>query len=474
MGCSSWERITSHFWKITWNTMAALLVLLFFTPAVISGAESYYYIQISSFRQEKRAVKYVETLQDQGYNAVAKRERIPNRGYWYRVYIGPFSSLEEANMKRTEAIDRKLSQHPFITKTDSVITSSIGKPPEKEGKKVPVEREKEIPEVSPLAEYIPPPPEQPGEIPSPPEKPSEETEALPEEAPAQPEELKEALPAPEKPPAAEKMPPLVPSLEEHEEIKAPPPQEAPTKSPAKIKEKAPREKIERIPRENGRNMGRDQFSLGLKHTYRHISLNLTKRTCITSDDSATTVKDGDDNLTKFHMDSLRGRYGVTDYLEVFAEIGGAYRELFDFNFVYGGGLRLNLFQVKRGLLRGFYSALQGEFLYGEVDYEYDSITNDTWEKKSEWEEFVLKGELGLVHPRFTAYIGAFYFDYQEETERELLEDLPPVLLKDELEEEESFGAFGGIDINLSSKLLLTVEGQVNGQKSIFGTLEYRF
>ena len=142
----------------------------------------------------------------------------------------------------------------------------------------------------------------------------------------------------------------------------------------------------------------------------------------------------------------------------------------------GGGLRLNLFQVKGGRFRGFYGALQGEYLGGGLEYEYSSSGSKV-KKEADWQEFVAKGELGVARSRFATYIGGAYFHYREDTERRLLENLPPSLtsyvLKDDLEEK-SFGVFGGIDINLTSAVLVNIEGQVVSQKSILGTLEYHF
>jgi hypothetical protein len=440
-----------------WCTMFAILSLMFCAPNVTSSAEKYYYLHISSFRSEKRAVKHVETIRNQGYDAVTRRERVPNKGYWYRVYIGPFSSLQEVTSKKEELISRRLSDYVAIIEKEDLIKSDIGQPPEKEERKFTVEPKREIPKVSPTKELTPSPIEEPGEVP----------------------------PTPEKPPAAAKeVPTSLPSMEEREVVKAPPPA-APTRPPVEISAEPPRKKAEMTTKGRGRNMGRGNFSLGLRHTYRKVLLELTKRTRITSDGTTTIIEDvsvtnGEkgDHFARLHMDSLRARFGLTDYLEIFGEIDGAYRELSSLGFAYGGGLRLNLFQVKGGWFRGFYSALQGEYLSGEVEYEYSSSTDSNWKRKADWEEFIAKGELGFVRPRFNAYIGAAYFDYHEDTERELLENLPPSLtsfvLQDELEEKESFGAFGGIDINLSSAVLVNIEGQVITQKSIFGTLEYHF
>jgi hypothetical protein len=242
--------------------------------------------------------------------------------------------------------------------------------------------------------------------------------------------------------------------------------------------------LEFAPKGIGRNMRRGDFSLGLRHTYREVEPELTERKRITSDGTTTTIEDvsisgvqNDDFPTRVHMDFLRIRFGLTDCVEGFAEIGGAYREFSGLGFIYGGGLRLNVFEAKKDWFRGLYGALQGEYSSGTVEYEYNSSGGSQWRKESEWRELVAKVELGVTRSHISTYIGGVYFHYNEDTERHLLENFPSPLtsyvLQDELEGD-SFGAFGGIDINLTPSVLVNVEGQVGGGKGIFGTLEYHF
>jgi hypothetical protein len=431
--------------QISLSLMLASTILMFCTPCVFCSAEKYYYyLHVSSFRLKERAVKDVERIRNQGYNAVARRERVSDKGYWYRIYIGPFSSLQEAKLKAEELRRHKIAEYIAIHKKESLISAEL------EEKKVPVEVEKPAPEVSPAREVTPAVPERPVTVSPPPEKPPE---------------IKE-VPAP--------------PIEKREEVKRP----LPPPPPRKIKAKPPREALEFAPKGIGRNMRRGDFSLGLRHTYREVDPELTERKRITSDGTTTTIEDvsiagvqNDDFPTRVHMDSLRIRFGVTDYVEGFAEIGGAYREFSGLGFIYGGGLRLNLFEVKKDWFRGLYGALQGEYSSGTVGYEYNSSSGNKWKKETEWREFVAKGELGVTRSQVSTYIGGVYFHYDEDTERHLLENFPSPLtsyvLQDELEED-SFGAFGGIDINLTPSLLLNVEGQVAGGKGIFGTLEYHF
>jgi len=420
--------------------MLSIISLLFCDPNFVSSAGTYYYLHVSSHRLKMRAVRDVARLQNKGYNTISRRERVPNKGYWYRVYIGPFSSLQEAKLKRKELRRKKLAEYVAIHKKESLISVDL------EERKVPIEVEKVV-------------------------------------TPAVPEEPVEVPPAPEKPPAAKEVPAPIPSIEKREEAKAPPPI-APTRPPARISAKPPRKIVEMAPKGSGRNMGRGDFSLALLQTYRKVETEITKRRRITSDGTTTSIEDvslkseeKDDFPTTLHMDSLRIRFGVTDYLEVFADIGGAYRELSNLGFAYGGGLRLNLFEVKGGWLRGFYCGLQGEYLAGAVAYEYNSSVGSKWKKEADWEEFLAKGELGVARSPFAAYLGAAYLHYREDTERQLLENLPSSLssyvFQDDLEEE-SFGAYGGVVIHLSPAFLLNIEGQVFSQKVIFGALEYHF
>jgi hypothetical protein len=379
-----------------------------------------------------RADMNVALLQNKGYDTITRREQVADRGYWYRVYIGPFSSLREAKLKRHELRKKKLVDYVAIYKKQSLIYSDLGKPPAIEKKAARIGSEKVAPEVSP---------------------PQEATSPVP-----------------------------ISPTEERRAVKQPPPTAA-AKQPAKISAKPLKKPHEFPHRGDGRNMGRGNVALGLRHTYRKVEPELTKRKLITSDGTTTTTEDvsvasGEtEDFTSLHMDFVLVRFGLTDYLEVFTEIGGAYRELSDLGLAYGGGLRLNLFEVKGGRLRGFYGGLQGEYLAGSMAYEYSPSAGNKWKKEGDWEEFLARGELGVARSRFAVYLGGTYLHYREDTERQLLESLPSSLtsyvFQDDLEEE-SFGAYGGGVIHLTSSLLLNIEGQVFSQESVFVALQYHF
>lgn len=231
----------------------------------------------------------------------------------------------------------------------------------------------------------------------------------------------------------------------------------------------------------GRNIAQGEFALCYRHLYREVATELTKREQITSDGSSTvSISDSekDDFPTLMHMDSLYIRYGLTDYLEIFLETGGAYKELSSTSFVYGGGLQLNLFEVERGVFKGFYSSLSGAYFSGNLEYEFDSSAGNKWNKEAAFNELLVRGEIGFLRPKFAVYLGGIFLKYDETTTREQLTGIDPpftsFIYEDELGNENSFGGFAGVDIYLTPSVLAKVEGQVVSQKSIFVAVEYHF
>lgn len=388
------------------------------------------------------------------FNTIVRRERAPDLQYWYRVYVGPFSSLHWARIKKKELSSNKFIDYVAIHKKMSLILSDSGKISEIEGKG---ERDKQT---KTALEAVPPQELKPL-VTGPLATMSSTHEISPEEknliAPVlsikRPEQKKQPLPAPE------------------------------TKLPADIGKKLPPKKPQIPQRARGRNIGRGNFALGLRHKYQNIQSELTKRKRVTSDGNTTTTEEvslpeeeKDDFPMELHTDSLYLKYGLTNFLDAFAEFGIAYKERADRGFSYGGGLLLNLFEVNRGRLKGFYGNIQGEYLEGNVEHEFTSSTGNKWTEETDWEEFFAKGELGLARSWFALYLGGVYFRYHEDTERRL-EDLPSSLtlftFQDDLEKED-IGAYAGFVIHLSPKLLLNIEGQVFSQESILAALEYRF
>ena len=393
------------------------LILVFCYPEFVIGAEKYYYyLHTSSFRSIRNADKDAERLHRKGYDTVVSYERAADKGFWYRVYIGPFSTLQEVKIKRSELMRKKLVDYAAIRERKTLIRRELP------GK----------------AEVPVPAPKVPAEVPAIPAKPLEEKKP---EVPAPPEKVIKLV-----------------------------------EPPPRIAVKPPEKEREFKWEGAGRNMPQGRISLGYRHSYLDIETELQKRRQIDSSgitEVSLSSVDREGFHTSFHMDGLRFRVGLARSLEVFADVSAAYKEFSDFGLAYGGGLRVNLFEVTRGALRGLYGAVQGEYMAGKLDYEYTSPDSSKWQKEADWRELSAKGELGVARSRICGYGGVVYLDYQEDAERKLMPISTSFEFQDELEQN-GFGIYGGFDIRLSSSFFLNIEGQAISQESIAGALEYHF
>ncbi len=406
-------------------------------PRFSFGTERpYYYLHVESFRNEKNALQSVKNFQQQGLPAVIKKIGVAKLGDWYRVYIGPFSSQQEAQLKAAELKKRGIVEYAAVKKTDALIAGPVVMAAPTIKKKVPPKAQQPQPAVTPgkTAPQKPPP-----------------TAATSQAAPSQTAPVKK--PAGPSAPVKKTQPPI-------------------PKTSKTISKKG-----------KGRNVSRGSVAVGYSHTYREIDTELIERLEIKTNGGTTTtpkpVEDiKNDFPTSLHLDSLYLKLGVTDYFEIFAQGGMAYDKLDDPGYVYGGGLRLNLFQTSdRSPLPGFYAALQGVYLAGEIEEDFTSINGNKFERTTDWQEISAGVEIGISHRGYVVYIGGNYFIYTEDTERRQLEGLPAgetLVFVDELEQENDIGLYGGISVNLTKALWLNIEGRVIDQESIFGALEYRF
>ena len=383
-------------------------------------------------------MKVARDLQQKGYPSVVSGERVQNKGYWYRIYVGPISSLSLAKLQSSELKKNGLTKYTAIYKK-SLIRDDSGKPARTAKKAAPIATAKAG--------------------------------------------IKRSQPSTTTPPVSKK-PPTTQRVEAAK--KAPstisPTAERPPKRDAKISEEPSEEVSEFQRRGYGRNISAGKLSLSLRQTYREVNTELTDRKQIDSDGTTQNIpissSEKNDFDTDMNLSMLRVGLGLTDFLEVYGEIGACYDDFEDFNLAYGGGARLNLFEVKTGSIRGFYTALEADYHKGKLETEYQSIAGNRFSKDADWWDFTGKGEIGFTRNRFAVYLGGTYFVYDEDTDRKQLENLPPGLtsrkFEDDLEEENNFGAYGGLSVHLTPGLLINVEGQVVTQSSITGVIEYRF
>ena len=71
-------------------------------------------LNVGSFRERKNAGTYKDELEKDGLTAFIREVRIQNKGTWYRVSVGKFSTREEAG-RFARGMDRKWQGKVFVT-----------------------------------------------------------------------------------------------------------------------------------------------------------------------------------------------------------------------------------------------------------------------------------------------------------------------------------------------------------------------
>jgi DedD protein len=83
------------------------------TDTAPAGHEGGYQLQVSSFHTQTEAEAFADQLRARGHRAYVVEARVPARGTWYRVRVGPFPTQHAATQYRASFEDR---EHvvPFI------------------------------------------------------------------------------------------------------------------------------------------------------------------------------------------------------------------------------------------------------------------------------------------------------------------------------------------------------------------------
>ncbi len=61
-----------------------------------SSGRIYYSVQVASHKKLPNAEKAIRQLQEKGYDAFYKKVDIPDKGEWYRIYVGRFDNRKKA------------------------------------------------------------------------------------------------------------------------------------------------------------------------------------------------------------------------------------------------------------------------------------------------------------------------------------------------------------------------------------------
>lgn len=81
------------------------------------GRAGAYNLQVASFKTEPEASSFATVLRQRGHKTYIESAEIAGRGTWYRVRIGPFKYLRDANRYRTD-FEAKEHMVPFVVETD--------------------------------------------------------------------------------------------------------------------------------------------------------------------------------------------------------------------------------------------------------------------------------------------------------------------------------------------------------------------
>ena len=76
-------------------------------------------INVASFKERKRADRLVDELKEKGYLAFVAKATIPQKGTWYRVSVGRFSTRKEAQAF-ARAVKEKEGMDSFVRETGEV------------------------------------------------------------------------------------------------------------------------------------------------------------------------------------------------------------------------------------------------------------------------------------------------------------------------------------------------------------------
>jgi cell division septation protein DedD len=83
------------------------------------GSAGAYQIQVASFRDLPEADAYVQELRLRGHGAYRESARVPGRGLWHRVRIGPFKGKQEALAYKAE-FEQKEGMAALLVDPDKV------------------------------------------------------------------------------------------------------------------------------------------------------------------------------------------------------------------------------------------------------------------------------------------------------------------------------------------------------------------
>ena len=187
---------------------------------------------------------------------------------------------------------------------------------------------------------------------------------------------------------------------------------------------------------------------------------------------------------------IRGKYGISDRLEIYADYGSAdmyfdydntiYDNEYDRDSFWGAGLAGEIFRTENGFKVGF----DVHYAEGNADlkelkgYAGTTTTIDSFTGDIKWEEwhaalFVAK-QFKFLEP----FAGVKYSDYRHNQKAGIVMTVPAggTMVTEDLDykSEDNIGIFVGTKLNFKESFSFTVQGRFLDEEGIGCSLGYRF
>ena len=122
--------------------LSRIILPLFLVLLFASGVLADFGLMLRSFKNKNNAQKYLNSLIEQNYKAFIQETQIPDKGFWYRVCVGPFATMDEALDQKEILRSDGFSEYILVVerKVEYTVTAEVADNKEDE----PVETRPEI------------------------------------------------------------------------------------------------------------------------------------------------------------------------------------------------------------------------------------------------------------------------------------------------------------------------------------------
>lgn len=430
--------ISNGYYHFIKKAVLVILCLSFFPASSYSDQNKFYYLQISSYRNMERAAAHLAMMGNRGYKGTCYGEEVDGMGLWYRVYLGPYSSRKQADKVQADLSDMGLIKESFVRRKNI----RLDRAPDNKNKHLIAGDIKADPDSGNLLRV--------GNM-------------VFQEVALKTDQLNRFSDSDNK--LNEESPVRLAALDKKDKR---------ANGDYLGGMAAVIDSENKESRGRGRNPGEGILSLELDNTSMEIKTSLSSRSLAMSNGTVATsapvpvTPDIRYSLpTTAHTSQLVLHYGYTDYIELYAGAGVTFKDRSVMKPSFSAGIRVNFLEFETGKNVFFYSSVAEEYFHSKYRYDYN-LNSDLWEKNTEIDMLSSRIEFGFKSVKYDFYVGGTYSDYQEDTTRRLLNNLPPTLAYayyiDKLDEKNNVSGFIGFTYWYSPTVNLSMEGEYGMRK----------